>query len=447
MGWLARGFTLATSVALAVAFVAPPAQASTLAAPGAVSATVASSNVAFGQGRVEVSWSAVTGALGYAVSARAGGGVVTTTTVSAPITSATLTGLTGGVTYDIVVQTGNASGFGAASAPVQATALTVPETPAIGNPTTTDTTTTVTWSEPNNGGAPITSYTITQVATGLVVADLTGTSHTFAGITLTNAADYTVRAFNVVGGSATGGASASTPSAPRSLSATASNRVITATWAAPASTGGSPITNYTATLSIGGSVVQTLTVNALSTAFAAVNAGNYAVQVRANNANGAGLPASTAISVQADGSGGGGGGAGGGGGSDPGTGVAPGTVDTTPAPVTPVAPIAAPPQLVQQPRPTASVPARITAQPGAQQTVTLARVRNVAPRALVLRISSAGKRATPVKARFTRQGANIRMAFDAPRKAGTYRLQIMQQTPTGLVQVATTRLRVSRGSR
>jgi hypothetical protein len=88
--------------------------------------------------------------------------VVTTTTVSAPITSATVTGLTGGITYDIVVQTANASGFGSASTPLQAVALTVPDTPTISTPTVSSGNTVVSWSEPNNGGAAITSYGLTQ---------------------------------------------------------------------------------------------------------------------------------------------------------------------------------------------------------------------------------------------------------------------------------------------
>ena len=129
-----RAIAAMTTLAMGLAttlVAAPTSSAATLGPPASVSVTVASTSVAVGEGRVTGSWGAVSGALAYAMSARTGGVVVATTTVTAPVTSATLTGLTGGVTYDIVVQTGNSDGFGSASTPVQATALTVPSAPAI----------------------------------------------------------------------------------------------------------------------------------------------------------------------------------------------------------------------------------------------------------------------------------------------------------------------------
>lgn len=427
-------------------FMAPPASSATLAAPSGVSVVVASSNVAFEQGRVAVTWSAVGGALGYAVTARSGGVAVSTTTVASPVTSGTLTGLRGGITYDIVVQTANSNGFGNASTPVQATALTVPAAPAIGTPSESGGNTIVTWSEPNNGGSAITSYSITQVATGLQVSDISGTSHTFTGTTYLNASDYTVTATNSVGVSTVSEATSNVPSAPRSLSATAVSGVITATWTAPLTNGGSAVSSYSATLLASGSVVSFQASGITSATFPSVSAGTYSIQVAALNANGAGVPATISIVVAASGGGSSGGGGFSGGdtspdASNPGTATAPGGSTGANAPGS-----GSQGTVSTQPsaRPSATLAASVVAVPGKRKQVTLKNVKNVNPRLLSLRLTVKGKKAQQVKAKFVRKGPNVTFRFTAPKKTGKYRMQVMQRTATGFVQVSSTSLTVKR---
>jgi hypothetical protein len=442
----ARWAALVVVTALLAVLPAPAASAATLGPPSGLTVIVASTSVAFGQGRVTASWSAVTGALGYAVSARAGGVVVASTTVSAPLTSGTVTGLTGGVTYDLVVQTANSDGFGAASSPVQATALTVPAAPAVGTPTASGGSTTVEWGAPNNGGSTITSYTVTQVPTSTVVPDLTTTSHTFSGTDNVSAADYTVTATNAVGTSSSGEATSTTPSAPRALAATVAASAITATWMAPASTGGSAVTGYTATLSSGGNVLSSQSVASLTAGFTGIAAGTYQLQVTAANRSGAGLPASLTVTVAADGTGSSdsGGSTGSSGGSTGGTagstgsttgskptgessGSTGGTSTTTPS---------APPSV----RPSGVLPGRIVATAGTRETVGLTKAVNVVPKQLLVRATSSKGKPTVLKARFVRKGSTVTVSFTVPRTPGTYWIQVMQRTATGLAQVAKSRL-------
>lgn len=436
----ARLGLLAIATGIAVVLPAPVAQAAGLEPPAGVTVVVASTNVAFGQGRVTASWSAVTGALGYAVSARSGGVVVSTATVSAPLTSATVTGLTGGVAYDIVVQTANADGFGLASTPVQATALTVPAAPALGTPDTSGgSSTVVSWSEPNNGGSAITSYTVTQTATSTMVSGLTTTSTTFTGTTYGSASDYAVTATNSVGTSATGEATSTTPSAPQSLAATVASGVITATWAAPASTGGAAVTGYTATLSSGGSILSSMSVAGTSTTFPPAAAGPYRVQVTASNSNGAGLPATLAVTVQASGSGESSSAASGGtSAAVPSTPGSAATGSTTGG--SPVSAIGATTVLQPAARPTGVLPTTVTANAGAKETIRLSKISNVVTSQLLVRAIPVKGKTVVLKASFIRRGEGVSVTYLSPRKPGKYTLQVMQRTATGLAQVAKTRL-------
>lgn len=120
---------------------------------------------------------------------------------------------------------------------------------------------TVSWTAPaSNGGASITSYTVTASPGGSTAT--AGGSATNAVVTgLTNGVTYTftVHATNSYGngpesipsGQVKPG-SLTAPAAPTGVSATAGNAQATVAWSAPASNGGSAITSYTVTSSPGG---------------------------------------------------------------------------------------------------------------------------------------------------------------------------------------------------
>ncbi len=116
---------------------------------------------------------------------------------------------------------------------------------------------TVSWAAPvDNGGATITSYTVTSAPDNKTCTWTTGPlTCTVTG--LTNGTTYTflVRAQNSAGQGAPSGASnavqpvapPTAPGAPLNPLATAGNGNATVTWAAPASNGGAAITQYTVT--------------------------------------------------------------------------------------------------------------------------------------------------------------------------------------------------------
>lgn len=178
-----------------------------------------------------------------------------------------VTGLTQGTSYTFVVYAtsvvGNSPNSASSGAIIPAT---VPGTPTIGTPTRVSGSGTeidVPFSAPaNDGGLPITSYTVTYTYTGggggqsisqsgsgtLRVTGLTqGTSYTFR-----------VYATNAIGDSPSSAASAAiipatVPGAPTIGTATAtSGSTATVAYTAPANNGGLAITSYTAVSSPGG---------------------------------------------------------------------------------------------------------------------------------------------------------------------------------------------------
>jgi Domain of unknown function (DUF1929)/Fibronectin type III domain/Kelch motif len=167
---------------------------------------------------------------------------------------------------------------------------------------------TVSWTAPDDGNSPMTSYSITP-ATGtttlpptVVTGNPPATSATISGLTNGVSYTFTVTATNAVGtGPASAASSAVTPAAPTApgtpagVTATAGNAAATVTWTAPGS-GSSPITSYTVTPYIG-STAQSATVITGSppatsaTVTGLINSTTYTFTVTATNAVGAG-PAS-----------------------------------------------------------------------------------------------------------------------------------------------------------
>ena len=282
------------------------------AAPSGVAATA-------GNGSATVTWTAPDngGALisSYTITPFVGATAQTPVTVSnaPPVSSVNISGLTPGTAYTFTVTATNSVGNGPASTPsnsVTPTALAAPAPPTGVTATAGDTTATVTWTAPtNNGGSPVTSYTVTpntagnEGSTQLPSTTVSGTSATITGLTDGTTYAFTVAATNAVGTSQPSVQSnsvtpATFPGAPLGVVATAGDGTANVTWTAPASNGGSPLTAYTVTPFIGGTGQAALRVITPGTATAATLTGltdgtTYTFTVTATNAVGNG-PASAA---------------------------------------------------------------------------------------------------------------------------------------------------------
>ncbi|HET7740300.1 MAG TPA: fibronectin type III domain-containing protein [Mycobacterium sp.] len=184
------------------------------AAPATAPGAPTGVNATAGFGQARVSWTAPADGgspiTAYTITPYVGATAQTPTTINGnpPSTSATVAGLTPGTAYTFAVVATNAVGSGPASAPsnpVTPTALTAPAAPTAVNATAGNAQATVTWAVPNNGGSPITSYTVTPYigAAAQTPVTLTGSPPaTTASITgLVNGTTYTftVAATNAVG--------------------------------------------------------------------------------------------------------------------------------------------------------------------------------------------------------------------------------------------------------
>ncbi|TXH42105.1 MAG: hypothetical protein E6Q90_10145 [Actinobacteria bacterium] len=240
-------------------------------APTAVVATAgnASASVAFA-GPVSDGGSAITN-YKYAVSANGGStwGPWTALAPADAATPVTVPGLTNGTTYLIKVLAVTALGDGSASAPsAPFTPITTPGAPGLPSATPGNASASVAFSAPaSNGGSAITNYQFALSTNGgsswgpwTAVAPLDAVPPvTITG--LTNGTSYLVkvRAVNAAGGGAESLPSSAfvpktVPAAPTLLVPTPGNASVSVAFAAPASNGGSAVTNYKyATSTNGGS--------------------------------------------------------------------------------------------------------------------------------------------------------------------------------------------------
>ena len=178
------------------------------AAPSNVAATA-------GNGSAMVTWTAPDngGSLisSYTITPFIGSTAQSPITVSnaPPVTSAYVDALTPGTAYTFTVTATNTVGTGppsAASNSVTPTALTAPSPPTGVTATAGNTTAAVSWTAPsNNGGSPITSYTVTPNASGnegstqLPSTTVTGTTATITGLTNGMSYTFTVTATSAIG--------------------------------------------------------------------------------------------------------------------------------------------------------------------------------------------------------------------------------------------------------
>jgi Domain of unknown function (DUF1929)/Fibronectin type III domain len=172
----------------------------------------------------------------------------------------------------------------------------------------------VSWTAPDDGNSPITSYAITPAtgSTTLTPTVITGnpptTATTISGLTNGVSYTFTVTATNAVGTSAASAPSnavtpvaPTAPGAPTGVLAAAGNASATVTWTAP-STGGSAITSYTVTPYLGGTAQSVTTVTGTppvttATVTGLTNGQSYTFTVTATNAVGASPPSASSNAV------------------------------------------------------------------------------------------------------------------------------------------------------
>ena len=258
---------------------------------------------------------------GYDVRYRAGSsGAWTSWPHTTTTRSATITDLANDTEYEVAVRARNDRGNSFWSAAVKATPVPqAPEAPAVPTLTSSGTTMTVSWTEPEANGADITDYDVQYCSTNCAgdtywtsLPDTSDSTNLTATITnLINGLTYQVRvrAQNSVGTSEWSSASThiiGRPSAPAAPTLTTGNAQMTATWTA-ASDNGSAITDYdvqycsTNCDMVGNwtslpDATDSTALNATITGL--TNGTTYSVRVRAENSNGAG-PWSTASSIKA----------------------------------------------------------------------------------------------------------------------------------------------------
>ncbi len=294
-----------------------------------------------GDEQLEVAWSAPGSDGGSAItgyniqySTDAGSSWAAHSGTDASTTTTTITDLTNGQRYEVQVQAVNAQGPSAWSASATATptpAATAPAAPAILTLTPGDRQLEVSWHAPgSDGGSAITDYNVRYSAdAGSSWADhpFTGTGTSTTITSLDNGQPYQVQvqALNVRGpgawstaATATPAPAATAPAAPAILTLTPGDRQLEVAWRAPGSDGGSPITGYNIQYRAGASGTWTRhgatdAGTTTTTISGLTNGQDYAVQVRAVNAQG---PSAWSASATAT----------------------PASVTTSPEPVTPLGP-------------------------------------------------------------------------------------------------------------
>jgi len=166
----------------------------------------------------------------------------------------------------------------------------LPGAPTAVDTSFTDDVVTVSWTSPaDTGGTPITSYTATA-SPGGATCTVASTSCEFGGLTFGTDYTFSVIATNSYGDSPAGQTVMDdflgVPGAPTAVETTSTATGVTVSWTAPAETGGTAITGYTATASPGDTTCTTTTTSCV---FEDLSYGtDYTFSVVASNAFGDG---------------------------------------------------------------------------------------------------------------------------------------------------------------
>ena len=248
---------------------------------------------------------AITGYSVRVVSAATNAQIGAQRSAASDATTLAITDLVNGVAVRFQVLATNAAGAGLYSAlSATVTPATVPGAPLIGTTTTANTTATVRWTAPANGGLAISGYLIrvidatTEAQVGALRSASAGvTSLTVTGLVNGTAVKLQVQATSAVGPGgysalSNTGTPATVPAAPGSGTASASDVSAVARWTEPAN-GGSAITGYwvrvvNATTNAQVGALQAATADATSLAVTGlVNGTAVRFQVQATNLLGA----------------------------------------------------------------------------------------------------------------------------------------------------------------
>lgn len=236
--------------------------------------------------------------LRYEVVATGSDGSSVASSFPADTTTGTVYGLQNGLAYTFTVQAVNAVGAGATAALAGSVTPGVPSQMSAPTATIGSHEVTLHWTPPYNGNIPLNGYVVTVTGLTPPAAPFTVTvSPAARGVAiggLTNAARY---GFEVAASAdnGTGAASPTTiavpaapPGPPTGVAGTAGHLRVTVRWRAPASDGGSPVTEYRVTSSPG---ARTCTTRARSCVVAGLSAGrSYSFRVVAVNASGQSAP-------------------------------------------------------------------------------------------------------------------------------------------------------------
>jgi len=237
--------------------------------------------------------------LSYRVQYSTNGGTSWTSApnTAAPATGAIVSGLTNGLPHVFRVAAVNKNGPGPwspLSSPV------TPVGPAFAPTwvavTASNQQVALSWTTPNSNGSPITGYMLERSSNEGVVVENLGLITSRTVTALTNGVAYSFRVaavtafgrgtYSVVGGPVT---PATVPTVPQNLVVTAGDATAMATWATPASNGGTAILGYVLEMSsIAGTVTQLLGLVTSFTATGLTNGVEYTFRVAARNAQGVG---------------------------------------------------------------------------------------------------------------------------------------------------------------
>jgi hypothetical protein len=222
-------------------------------------------------------------------------------TAATSATTTTVTGLTNETSYTFKVTATNSVGTSSASAASNAVTPfvpTVPDAPTNVTAAGGNSQASVTWTEPDSNGFPISLFTVISSPEGLVATTTSSTNAYFTGLANGTAYTFTVTATNSLGESSSSVASNAVvpgaPGKPWNVNAVGGNGKATVSWG-DAATNGFTIDFYTVTSSPGG---ITSTTSATTTVLTGLTNGSfYTFHVTASNLFGTGpasLP-STAI--------------------------------------------------------------------------------------------------------------------------------------------------------